>query len=619
MYHRRFPETHFDYFLAQARPKGQDAYRPTCFFGLGPIEAKTVQPPRPAPSYVSRGRGFALLRAEEGPAYWDSPKPAVALQFGMYYPHYIHDAFSILRYVAFNRMVYARTGKLRAGGYTTGDPFRDHVRGHCGVVVDGIQARPVDDGNDGTAHHRIREDLAAPVKFVAARAHGIYPDVDQERALFLTEEYLFDLFWLKSTGASAGKPRVHDWQVLTFGDVEGSQASPWVELDRFVPKPRAEKPHLENIRVLDVGDRPWSVTALLEPHSAASPGVRVSMLAAKDTLVLTSLTPGDTGYGGREKERKGRSILVTRTAPDTVFAALHEPFSGGRGSHRIERFECIQQTEAGVAIRIVGRPGSGIADRILLAYGDGAAGLREVADTQESYTFADHAWLRVGADAVNVVGGLRKVAIPVRGRPRLIVNGRECPARIEGGVLTADVNADWQARVHGPAPRPAAAAPDADLESLIEQLQSSHAGRREQAARAIGQRGAAAKEAVPALIGALKEKVRLGNKAIPEALAGIGPGAVPAIVEAMKSDDPYVRFEATSAIRLLGPKAKDAVAALVGALDDENRAVQINACMAMAALGAEAREAVPALRRRLGDPVIGKHAELALSSIAPTA
>ena len=61
-----------------------------------------------------------------------------------------------------------------------------------------------------------------------------------------------------------------------------------------------------------------------------------------------------------------------------------------------------------------------------------------------------------------------------------------------------------------------------------------------------------------------------------------------------------------------------AVAALVRTLDDENRAVQINACMAMAALGAEAREALPALRRRLNDPVIGKHAELALSSIAPT-
>jgi hypothetical protein len=616
MHHRRFPEAHFDYFLAQARPKGQEAYLPSCFFGLGPIEAKTVQPPPPAPSYASRGRGFALLRAEEGPAYWDSPKPAVALQFGMYYPHYIHDCFSILRYVANNRMIYARTGKLRAGGYTTRDPFRDHVRGHCGVVVDGLQAKPVDDGNEGTAHHRIREDFAKPVKFVAARAQGIYPDVDQERALFLTDEYLFDLFWLKSTGASAGKPRVYDWQVLTFGDLEGSQAAPWVELDKFADRARADKPHLQDIRVLDAGDRPWTVTALVEPESAAGPGVRVSMLAAKDTLVLTSLTPGDTGYGGRQKERRGRSILATRTAADTIFAALHEPFAGGSGSHRIARFERIERAEEGVAVRIVGKPGSGIDDRILLACGDGANAALEASDREEAYRFGDHAWLRVGAEAVHVVGGIRTLSLPVKGAPRLIVNGREHPARIEGGRLKAEISAAWQATVHGPTPVAAATRPD-DLGALIQQLQGPRAARREHAALAIGKWGAAGKAAIPALIAAMKEKVRLGNKAIPEALAGIGPEAVPAIVEAMKSDDPYVRFEATSAVRLLGPKGQGAVAALVRALDDENRAVQINACMALAALGEEAREAAPALRRRLGDPVIGKHAEFVLSGIAP--
>jgi len=616
MYHRRFPESRFDYFLAQARPRGQDTYLPSCFFGLPAIEA-TARPPQPAPSYASRGRGFALLRADESPAYWDSPKPAVALQFGMYYPHYIHDCFSILRYVANNRMVYARTGKLKAGGYTTNDPFRDHVRGHCGVVVDGLQAKPVDSGNEGTANHRIREDFTKPVKFVAARAQGIYPDVDQERALLLTDDYLFDVFRLKSTGASAGKDRVYDWQVITFGDVEGSQAAPWVELDKFAAKPRADKPYLQDIRVLDVGNRAWSVTACFGPDGAAGPGVNVSMLPADATLVLSSLTPGDTGYGGRQKERKGRSILVTRTAPDTVFAALHEPFARGPGSRRVERFEPIEQTEKGLAVRIVGKLGSGIDDRIMLACGDGANAPLEVSGRGEAYRFADHAWLRVGPDTVHVVGGLRGLSIPVKGAPRLIVNGREHPARLEGGLLKAEISEAWNATVHGPTPLPAEARPD-DPGALVQQLQGPYAARRERAARAIGQMGVSGQKAIPALIAALKDKVRLGNKAIPEALAGIGPGAVPAIVEAMKSDDPYVRFEAVSAIRALGPKGKDAVAALIGALEDENRAVAINACMALAAVGKEAREAAPALRRRLGDPVIGKHAELALSSIAPT-
>jgi hypothetical protein len=615
MHHRRFPEARFDYFLAQACPQERQAFRPSAFFGLPPLEAKT-KPPQPVPSYASRGRGFALLRADESPAYWEGPRPAVALQFGMYYPHYIHDAFSILRYVANNRLIYARTGKLKTRGYTTNDPFRDHVRGHCGVVVDGLQAKPVDDGNHGVPNHRIREDFAAPVKFVAARAQGIYPDVDQERALFLTDDYLFDVSWLKSTGASAGKDRVYDWQVLTFGDVAGSQAAPWVQLDKFTDKARAEKPHLQGIHVLDAGDKPFAVTALFEPQSATSPGVRVSMLPQGNTLVLSSLTPPDTGYGGSQIERIGRSILATRTAPDTVFAALHEPFATGSGSHRVERYECIQQSQSGIGVRVVGKSGSGLDDRILLGYGDGAAGPCDLGDARESYTFTDHAWVRVSADAVTVVGGLRKLSLPVTGNPKLIVNGQECPSRIEGGVMKADVAAPWKATVHGPVPPTPPAAPD-DLQALIRQLQGPHVGRREQAARALGQMGPAAKEAIPALLAALTEKVRLGNKAIPEALAGIGTEALPAILQAMKSADPYVRSEAIAAIRLLGPAAKDAVPVLTGALADQNRAVQINACMALAALGPAAADAAPSLKRRLEDPIIGKHAELALGAVAP--
>ena len=61
-----------------------------------------VSPP-PASSYVARERGFALLRAEESPAYWESPAPAVAFQLATYYVHYAHDAFSLLGFHAFNR------------------------------------------------------------------------------------------------------------------------------------------------------------------------------------------------------------------------------------------------------------------------------------------------------------------------------------------------------------------------------------------------------------------------------------------------------------------------------------------------------------------------------------
>jgi HEAT repeat protein len=617
LFHRRFPDGGFDYFLAHKRDPGQDVYLPTPFFGFGPMDPKKVRPPLPAPSYASRVRGFALLRAEEGPAYWESPKPAVALQFGMYYPHYVHDCFAIMQYVALNRMIYTRTGRVNKAGYAGGDPFRDHVRGHCGVVVDGLQAQWVDDGNNGTANQDIRDDFAKSVKFVSARAHGIYPDVDQERALFLTDEYLFDLFWLKSTGASADKPRVFDWQVLTFGDTVGSAGAPWSALDASGDKARAQKPYLEDIRVMDAGDRPWTVTALFDASNAVSPGVRVSMLGDKDTLVLSSLTPGDPGYGGGAAEQKGRSILVTRTAPSTTFVALHEPFRGGIGAHAIEKFESIGRTDAAIAVRIVGKAGSGIDDRILLRYGDGVGDILDVGDKEESYSFADHVYLRVGAETVSVVGKIRKLSVPVKGNPKLVVNGKERQAQIAGGLMKAELDDAWPAL-----PRRVAPARDADANSLawlIPRLHGPDVAGRETAAHAIGRMGAAGKEAIPALIECLKQKVRLGNKAAPAGLAGIGPDAIPALIETIRFEDPYARYEAISAIRMMSDKGVTAVPALIRALDDENSSVRINACLALHGLGAGAEEAAPALARRLDDPLVNKHAAFALSGMGRTA
>jgi HEAT repeat protein len=613
LFHRRFPDGGFDYFLAHLRDPGQDVYMPTPFFGFGPMDPKKVRPPRPSPSYVTRGRGFALLHTEESQAYWESPRPAVSLQLGMYYPHYVHDCFSILQYIAYNRLIYSRVGKIIKRGYTGGDPFRDHVRGHCGVVVDGLQATPVDDGNSGTANHDIREDLTNSVRFVAARTKGVYPNVDQERALLLTDEYLFDLFWLKSTDAAVDTPRVYDWQVITFGDTQESKSAPWTALDGFADKTRATKLYLEDTRVMDAGDKPWTVTAVLEPSNAVSPGVRVSMLGEKDTLVLSSLTPGEPGSRADAPEMKGRSILATRTTPATAFVALHEPFTNGVGSHSVGTFECFAGTDSSIAVRIVGKAGSGIDDRILLRYGDGAGEVMDVSDGKESYSFADHAYVRIGPDAVTVVGKVRALAVPVKGAPKLVVNGKERPAQIADGILKAELDDKWP-----PLPKRTVTTQSADTNSLawlIPRLHDADVAGRETAANAIGRMGAAGKEAIPALVECLKQKVRLGNKAAPAALAGIGPDAVPALIETMRFEDPYARYEAISAIRMMGDKGVAAAPALIRALDDENSSVRINACLALQVLGPKASEAIPALARRLDDPLANKYAAFALSEI----
>lgn len=285
--HRRFPDRGFDYFLAQLRGPDEDRYLPSLFWGLGPIDAKeAARSAPPAPSNVSHERGFALLRMEEGPAYWESRRPAVSLQFAMYYVHYVHDCFSLMQYVSHNRLIYHRMGRVR-GGYAGGDSWRDSVRGHSGVVVDGLQAKWVDNGNAGTPNHRIRDALKGPSRMVSVRASGVYPDVRQGRIMALTDEYLFDVFELISD-----RPRTYDWQVLAPGVfTPGDDA--WVAAADWQGDRTAERLHLTQSMVRQTNDA-WWVTVMQDETPYRKPrdvGVRVGMLPEPDTMILASRPP----------------------------------------------------------------------------------------------------------------------------------------------------------------------------------------------------------------------------------------------------------------------------------------------------------------------------------------
>jgi hypothetical protein len=53
----------------------------------------------------------------------------------------------------------------------------------------------------------------------------------------------------------------------------------------------------------------------------------------------------------------------------------------------------------------------------------------------ESFTFVDHAYLRIGPDRVDASGDLRAMRLKVDGSPRLFVGDTPAASRIEGGVL----------------------------------------------------------------------------------------------------------------------------------------------------------------------------------------
>jgi hypothetical protein len=464
---RRFPDAGFDYFLAQMRKPGETVYLPSLVYGLGPIDPAKVKPPT-VKSYLAYERQFAFLRADESPAYWEGAAPAVALQFGGYYAHYAHDCFSLLGYQAFNRPIYMNpmpekssgpvthyvNEQIKSGppsGYIARHPWADTVRGHAGVVVDYLQARPVESGEEGLKHHRLRQDFAGAAKFVAGRAKGIYPDVDQERALLLTREYLFDLFWL-----SSDRPRIYDWNVHGPGWAAlGKEWAATSELNgsMLYREPGAKQPEgyedkvdandLRNVRKLQPGGDAWQHVVLQSDGLAdvtkglltkewfdRGIGVRVSMLGAPGTTVFSGLYPMFSPEWG------GTTLVVRRETPATTFIALHEPFENGKPP--ATRFERIAETPIAVAARVVSKT---LDDRILLAFGDGAGTPQTLSGDGETFTFTDYGFVRVRADTVTVEGQVSSLKVKVAGSPKLVVNGKEVSGKVEAGFMSYEKKA----------------------------------------------------------------------------------------------------------------------------------------------------------------------------------
>ena len=454
MAHKQWPDAGFNYFLAAMRHPGDEKYLPSLFFDLDPVDPAEVIPP-PASSGVYRERGFAMLRAEEGPEYWASPAPSVSLLFSMYYVHYTHDSFALAGFHAHNRAIYQNRGISR--GYAGDDPWTDSVRGHAGVVVDNLQAKFVDNGNAGTPNHRVRYDLRDPVRFVAIQAEGIYPDVHQERALFLTREYLLDINALRSD-----RPRLYDWNVHALGSHhlrEGQTWTPTDELNGGVLYDRSKKGiadrlnsdvgpryDLREVRRLDAGDGGWSVdmvqdfagedltqSVLGEAWYAEEIGVRVHGLGDGNTTVYTGITPTSVGREFEMPETGGVTLLVRREVPSTVFTTLHEPFKGGPGAARVRTFTEIAGDGEAMALRIAGE---GIEDRVLFRHGETPEEETTLtAENGESFTFAGHTFVRVGGESLTATGDLRKLMFPAGPTTTLTVNGQVVPTAHDNGFL----------------------------------------------------------------------------------------------------------------------------------------------------------------------------------------
>jgi hypothetical protein len=142
----------------------------------------------------------------------------------------------------------------------------------------------------------------------------------------------------------------------------------------------------------------------------------------------------------------------------------------------------------------------------------------------------------------------------------------------------------------------------ADVPPLAASLDSEDPFVRGFAAWSLGNLGAAAEEAVPALAHALR--LDDTHVVVAAALARIGPAAaaaVPALTEALASPEHGRRWRAARTLGRIGPAAEGAVPALTRALGDVEEAVRLHAARALGRIGAAARPAAAELQRATGD------------------
>ncbi len=486
MLHARYPKGGFDYFLAQMRKPGQDRYIPSLLWGLEPIDPEKVTPP-PAPARVFPQRGFAMIRARQDRGYWESSSPAVAMQFAMLYVHYASDCFSLLGYHANNRPIYLN--RAISAGYN-GGPWDFSVRGHCGVVVDGEQAQPI-------GRVPVRKDFSQLVKFVSARgvlaegAEGlkgrgevrssdqprqafrdVYTNMDLSRSLMLTDEYLFDVYWLADRD---DRSRQYHWLVHAPGVWQAPGG--WQESNRLQATlmnvkpvvtqkrtwPRCDDPNdswiqIDRERSRDVSDNGLDLTiiqrcALDDVSQARLPkawydrgvGVRLRMAPAEGSKAYvfetpTSYRPG-TPRGPRDgkvrprPETGGMSVAVARSTPETMFVALHEPIEGGKS--RIDDFRQIARTDDAVLVAVGSEDNeAGVHDRLMVRAGPDADKPVTLSGGGESFTFTGHGFVRIGPEAVRAEGNITAVKLRVPSSRKLVVNGKSVDATISDGVMT---------------------------------------------------------------------------------------------------------------------------------------------------------------------------------------
>jgi HEAT repeat protein len=169
-------------------------------------------------------------------------------------------------------------------------------------------------------------------------------------------------------------------------------------------------------------------------------------------------------------------------------------------------------------------------------------------------------------------------------------------------------------------PRP----PSWDTDSVanrLAQLKSEEAIARRRAIIALGSHGAKAEPAIPSLIDAFDDPDDSVCRAVGDALVGIGPAVIPALIRALKDNRMNVRVGAATYLGYFPNKSSTIIPKLVETLKDESWRVRKASAASIGQFGSKGIDAIPALIEVMKDnnSEVAQNARYALGSIGPLA
>ncbi|MFP4052401.1 MAG: HEAT repeat domain-containing protein, partial [Phycisphaerae bacterium] len=166
-----------------------------------------------------------------------------------------------------------------------------------------------------------------------------------------------------------------------------------------------------------------------------------------------------------------------------------------------------------------------------------------------------------------------------------------------------------------------AVAAGGDLDKLTQKLSSHRVDTREDALQELAEMGPSAASAAGKVAELLSDEYWDVRKAAAKTLAAMGSEAVPAIHEALRSDDYWTPLYAAEAAGRMGPDASAAVPELADALDSGDRDRTLWAAWALSKMGSEAGPAVDSLTAKLktADAFTAGYLAEAIGAVGPAA